>query len=178
MASEMILCANQQSQHPDFKLPGDEYVLCLPYHTHYFSIPDILRTPSLFPIFFLTTSERRQDGAVKILRVPKCRSILELHISTCHNVSPLLHYTNAPNSEYSTSIQDILFRSSPVCRSLCSNIAEPRMREGFVRCEPFHRIKVCQASDKIFEVRVEALHIPTAERLTWVLFIEAVPKRF
>lgn len=52
------------------------------------------------------------------------------------------------------------------------------MREGFVRCEPLRWIKVCQTSDKILEVRVKGLHIPSDERFTRVLLIKAAPKRF
>ena len=52
------------------------------------------------------------------------------------------------------------------------------MREGFVRCEPLRWIKVCQTSDKILEVRVKRLHIPSDEWFTRVLLIEAAPKRF
>lgn len=52
------------------------------------------------------------------------------------------------------------------------------MREGFVRCEPLRWIKICQTSDKILEVRVKGLHIPSDERFTRVLLVKAAPKRF
>ena len=52
------------------------------------------------------------------------------------------------------------------------------MREGFARCEPSRRVKVCQASDEILEVRVKGLHVPSDERFTRVLLVKAVPKRF
>ena len=54
---------------------------------------------------------------------------------------------------------------------------EPLMREGFARCEPFRRVKVCQASDEILEIRVKGLHVPTDERFARVLTVKAVPKR-
>ena len=70
------------------------------------------------------------------------------------------------------------FHPSTVFRSICSNIVKPLMRESFVRCEPLRWIKVCQTSDKILEVRVKGLHIPSDERFTRVLLVEAVSKRF
>ena len=70
------------------------------------------------------------------------------------------------------------FYPSAVLRSIYSNIVKPIMRESFVRCEPLRWIKVCQTSDKILEVRVKGLHIPSDERFKRVLLVEAVSKRF
>ena len=70
------------------------------------------------------------------------------------------------------------FCPSAVYRCLCSKIVEPFMREGFGGREPFPRVKVCQASDEILEVRVKGLHVPSDERFTRILIVKSVPKRF
>ena len=52
------------------------------------------------------------------------------------------------------------------------------MRQGFACCEPSRRVKTCQTSDEIPEVRVKGLHVPSDERLTGILLFKAVPKGF
>lgn len=58
------------------------------------------------------------------------------------------------------------------------NIVEPLMPKGVVRCEPLCRVKVCQASDEILEVRVKGLHVPEGEWFSGILFIKTVSKCF
>lgn len=74
--------------------------------------------------------------------------------------------------------KDLFAHPSVALGSICSSIVKPTMREGFLRCEPLRWIKVYQPSNKILEVRVKGLHIPSDERFTRVLLTKAVPKRF
>ena len=55
---------------------------------------------------------------------------------------------------------------------------KPTVRKSFVRGESLRWIKVCQTSDQILEVRVKGLHIPSGERFTRVLLVEAASKHF
>lgn len=57
-----------------------------------------------------------------------------------------------------------------------SDIFKPLMAKSFVSCEPLSWVEFCQTSDEVLEIVIKALHSPSDERFTGVVFVKSVPK--
>ena len=66
--------------------------------------------------------------------------------------------------------------SADFCPVICSKASKPYMRQCLLRGQPLRGIRVRQATNKIFEVRVNIL--PHREWLTRLGLVEAVSNKF